>query len=85
MTRSLDSIKIRFVGSDDFTRKVVDAYDDGSAELGLPADETAGLSWVPAGTGALRDFSNIAPDLPVLDAEKCVGCMECVTQCPDTA
>ncbi len=85
MTRSLDSIKIRLIGSDDFTRKVVDAYDDGSAELGLPADETAGLSWVPAGTGAMRDFSNIAPDLPVLDAAKCVGCMECVTQCPDTA
>ena len=85
MASSLDSIKIRFVGSDDFTRKVVDAYDDGSAELGLPADETAGLSWVPPGTGRLRDFSNIAPDLPVLDAAKCVGCMECVTQCPDTA
>ena len=85
MASSLDSIKIRFVGSDDFTRKVVDAYEDGSAELGLPADETAGLSWVAPGTGRLRDFSNIAPDLPVLDAEKCVGCMECVTQCPDTA
>jgi len=85
MTRSLDSIKIRFVGSNDFTRKVVDAYEDGSAELGLPADETAGLSWVAPGSGAARDFSNIAPDLPALDAAKCVGCMECVTQCPDTA
>jgi pyruvate ferredoxin oxidoreductase beta subunit len=40
---------------------------------------------VPAATGALRDFSYIAPDIPEFIGENCVGCMECVTQCPDTA
>ncbi len=85
MTSPLESFKLRYVTGDEFTRKVVDAYEDGSAEMGLPADDTAGLSWVPPATGVARDFSTIAPDLPELDAAACVGCMECVTQCPDTA
>ena len=42
-------------------------------------------SVVPAGTGALRDFSYIAPDIPEFLSNNCVGCMDCVTQCPDTA
>jgi pyruvate ferredoxin oxidoreductase beta subunit len=33
----------------------------------------------------MRDFSYIAPDLPELIAENCVGCMDCVNNCPDTA
>ena len=40
----------------------------------LPADRAVALSWMPDGTGAARDFSGIAPDLPELDAAKCVGC-----------
>jgi pyruvate/2-oxoacid:ferredoxin oxidoreductase beta subunit/Pyruvate/2-oxoacid:ferredoxin oxidoreductase delta subunit len=74
-----------FIDRETFEREVLGAYADGSAEKGLPADRAVGLSWIPAGTGAARDFSSIAPDLPLLDAGKCVGCMECVTQCPDTA
>src|ERR1051326_3168023 len=61
------------------------AYNSGLAERGLPADAMSARSIVPAGTGALRDFSYIAPDIPEFIADNCVGCMECVTECPDTA
>jgi pyruvate ferredoxin oxidoreductase beta subunit len=69
----------------DFNERVVGAYNNGTAEKGLDADEQVARSVVPAGTGALRDFSYIAPEIPVFLAENCVGCMECVTECPDTA
>src|ERR1041384_2589322 len=69
----------------DFNERVVGAYNSGLAERGLPADDMVARSIVPAGTGALRDFSYIAPDIPEFIPDKCVGCMECVTQCPDTA
>ena len=69
----------------DFNDRVVGAYNSGLAERGLPADDMSARSVVPAGTGALRDFSYIAPDIPDFIAANCVGCMECVTQCPDTA
>jgi pyruvate/2-oxoacid:ferredoxin oxidoreductase beta subunit/NAD-dependent dihydropyrimidine dehydrogenase PreA subunit len=69
----------------DFNERVVGAYNDGSAELGLPADLGTLRSFIPAGTGLLRDFSYIAPEIPLLNSENCVGCMECVTECPDTA
>jgi len=69
----------------DFNDRVVGAYNDGSAEEGLPADLTTARSLIPAGTGALRDFSYIAPDIPEFITENCVACMECVTECPDTA
>ena len=69
----------------DFNERVVGAYNTGLAEKGLEADDLLARSIVPAGTGALRDFSYIAPDIPVFIAENCVGCMDCVTECPDTA
>jgi pyruvate/2-oxoacid:ferredoxin oxidoreductase beta subunit/NAD-dependent dihydropyrimidine dehydrogenase PreA subunit len=80
-----ESFTANFIDQETFEREVLRAYADGSAEACLPADRAVALSWLPPGTGAARDFSTIAPDLPELDAEKCVGCMECVTQCPDTA
>jgi pyruvate/2-oxoacid:ferredoxin oxidoreductase beta subunit/NAD-dependent dihydropyrimidine dehydrogenase PreA subunit len=70
---------------DDFNERVIGAYNQGLAEKGLEADDQVARSFVPAGTGALRDFSYIAPDIPEFIADKCVGCMECVTECPDTA
>src|SRR6185295_3246980 len=69
----------------DFNDRIVGAYNDGSAELGLPADNSTLRSFIPAGTGILRDFSYIAPEIPLLNSENCVACMECVTECPDTA
>jgi pyruvate/2-oxoacid:ferredoxin oxidoreductase beta subunit/Pyruvate/2-oxoacid:ferredoxin oxidoreductase delta subunit len=69
----------------DFHERIVGAYNDGTGDAGLAADLSLARSLIPAGTGAARDFSYIAPDLPAFDASRCVGCMNCVTQCPDTA
>lgn len=69
----------------DFNERVVGAYNNGLADKGLPADGQTARSIVPAATGALRDFSYIAPEIPEFIAGNCVGCMECVVQCPDTA
>ncbi|MCC7354103.1 MAG: thiamine pyrophosphate-binding protein [Anaerolineae bacterium] len=74
-----------FIHIENFFENVVGAYNEGSAEIGLPADVDLSRSLVPAGTGALRDFSYIAPEIPEFITENCVGCMDCVTQCPDTA
>jgi pyruvate/2-oxoacid:ferredoxin oxidoreductase beta subunit/NAD-dependent dihydropyrimidine dehydrogenase PreA subunit len=81
----LEDIRAHVVDIEDFNERVVGAYNSGLAERGLPADDQTARSVVPAGTGALRDFSYIAPDIPEFITENCVGCMECVTQCPDTA
>ncbi|MBV8206169.1 MAG: 4Fe-4S binding protein [Acidobacteria bacterium] len=40
---------------------------------------------MPASTAALRSFRELAPEIPQLIPEACVGCMECVNACPDTA
>jgi len=64
--------------------EVLDAYNRGAGSA-QPADEFVAQSIVPAGTGAQRDFSYIAPEVPELTAANCVACMECVQNCPDTA
>jgi len=69
---------------EDFNERVIGAYNAG-ADDDLPADIGVARSLVPAGTGVLRDFSYIAPQIPAYDQAKCVGCMTCVTECPDTA
>ena len=69
----------------DFNNRVIQSYEEGKAEKGLPADLAAARSLVPAGTAALRDFSYVAPELPEYITENCTGCMDCVTECPDTA
>ncbi len=74
-----------FLDIGDFNERIIGAYNDGSAEMGLEADVQVARSLVPAGTGVFRDFSYIAPDLPDFYNDKCVGCMDCVTDCPDTA
>ena len=73
----------RYVG--DFNERIVGAYAAGTGEQALPADIGVARSLIPPGTGALRDFSYIAPEIPRFDRDKCVGCMACVTECPDTA
>src|SRR5437868_7874206 len=69
----------------DFNERIIRGYEEGYAEKDLPADLTLARSLVPAGTATLRDFSNIAPEIPEYIAENCTGCMDCVTECPDTA
>src|SRR5262245_34028706 len=80
-----EDVRINIVDVEDFNRRVVGAYEAGTAEKGLEADDQVGRSIVPAGTGVFRNFSYIAPNIPEFITENCVGCMDCVTECPDTA
>src|SRR5574337_1229886 len=73
----------QYVG--DFNERIIGAYAAGTGEQTLPADVGVARSLIPPGTGALRDFSYIAPEIPRFDRDRCVGCMSCVTECPDTA
>src|SRR5215472_15990661 len=59
----------------DFNRRVIGAYQKGKGSAVLPADIGVARSRIPPGTGALRDFSYIAPESPGFDREICVGCM----------
>ena len=69
----------------DFNARIIGAYRAGTGSHVLPADTGVARSLIPAGTAALRDFSYLAPDIPAFAADRCVGCMTCVTECPDTA
>jgi len=69
----------------DFNERIIRSYEDGDAEKGLEADLSVARSLIPAGTATLRDFSYVAPEIPDYITENCTGCMDCVTECPDTA
>src|SRR5207248_6814950 len=69
----------------DFNERIIRGYEEGYGEKELPADLSLARSLVPAGTATLRDFSNISPEIPEYIPENCTGCMDCVTECPDTA
>src|SRR5690242_7415087 len=69
----------------DFNDRIIRGYEEGSGEEELPADLSVARSLIPAGTASLRDFSYIAPEIPKYKPENCTGCMDCVTECPDTA
>jgi pyruvate/2-oxoacid:ferredoxin oxidoreductase beta subunit/Pyruvate/2-oxoacid:ferredoxin oxidoreductase delta subunit len=69
----------------DFNERIIRGYEEGYGEKDLPADLSLARSLVPAGTATLRDFSNIAPEIPEYIPSNCTGCMDCVTECPDTA
>lgn len=69
----------------DFNDRVIRGYETGIAEKQLPADLGTARSMIPAGTATLRDFSYIAPEIPEYIPGNCTGCMDCVTECPDTA
>lgn len=68
-----------------FMEKVLGAYRHGAGADDLPSDAEAARALIPPGTAAVRDFSYIAPDFPAFEADNCVGCMECVAACPDSA
>jgi pyruvate ferredoxin oxidoreductase beta subunit len=70
---------------EEFGASIVPAYRRGVADEEWPADVGLARSVIPPGTAATRDFSRLAPRLPHLIAEQCVGCMACVSACPDSA
>src|SRR5438132_12349091 len=69
----------------DFNERIIRGYEEGYGEKHLPADLSLARSLVLAGTATLRDFSNISPEIPEYIPSNCTGCMDCVTECPDTA
>lgn len=83
--RDYRRISLPVLDVDDFNDRIIRGYEEGDAEIGLPADLSTARSLIPAGTANLRDFSYVAPEIPVYIPENCTGCMECVTECPDTA
>jgi pyruvate ferredoxin oxidoreductase beta subunit len=83
--RSYLDVKLPILDVNDFNERVIRSYEDGTAEKGLPADLAIARSLIPAGTAVLRDFSYVAPEIPEYIPDNCTGCMDCVTECPDTA
>jgi pyruvate ferredoxin oxidoreductase beta subunit len=70
---------------DDFNSTVLGAYASGRGDRELPSDAGVARSIMPPGTAATRDFSGLAPRIPEFISDACVGCMSCVSTCPDTA
>lgn len=79
-----DGYEANIVDVQAFFENIIAEYNRG-ADDNLAADVNVARSIVPAGTGALRDFSYIAPEIPEFIQDNCVGCMTCVVECPDTA
>ncbi len=68
----------------DFCDRVIGTYARGG-EAELEADEFVARSLMPPSSAARRSFRTLAPEISQLTAAACVGCMECVNECPDTA
>jgi pyruvate-ferredoxin/flavodoxin oxidoreductase len=49
------------------------------------ADPFAALGAMPAATSAIRDMTDVRFEVPDFIADKCTGCGQCWTQCPDAA
>ncbi|MFQ5723677.1 MAG: 2-oxoacid:acceptor oxidoreductase family protein [Terriglobia bacterium] len=64
--------------------RVMAAYSQGR-ESELESDEDVARSLMGPGSGELRDFVTLAPDIPQFIPNLCVGCMDCVNECPDSA
>lgn len=81
-----DVIKARdVVNIDNYVEQVVKAYNEGRGDEELPADFYTARSIIPPGTSRTRDFTHLGSQIPEFIPEKCVGCMECISLCPDTA
>src|ERR1700736_1750428 len=78
-------VSLTVLDVEDFNERIIRGYEEGWGERDLPADLTTARSLIPAGTATLRDFSNISPEIPEYIPDNCTGCMDCVTECPDTA
>jgi pyruvate/2-oxoacid:ferredoxin oxidoreductase beta subunit/NAD-dependent dihydropyrimidine dehydrogenase PreA subunit len=73
------------VDAANFFNRVLPLYEKGVGDIELDADLDTARSVIPAASGGPRDFSFIAPEIPEFIGANCVGCMDCVTECPDTA
>ncbi|HYD54470.1 MAG TPA: 2-oxoacid:acceptor oxidoreductase family protein, partial [Gemmatimonadaceae bacterium] len=49
------------------------------------ADPFAAISAMPAASSAVRDMTDVRLEVPDFIADKCTGCAQCWTQCPDAA
>jgi pyruvate-ferredoxin/flavodoxin oxidoreductase len=49
------------------------------------ADPFTAIAAIPAATSAVRDMTGVRMEVPRFLAEKCTGCAQCWTQCPDAA
>lgn len=85
LNEDLDRLLAEFIDVNRLDDEVLPAYGNGTADRCLPADAAVAVGWLPPATARRRDFSYIAPELPEFRPDNCVGCMECVTVCPDTA
>ena len=83
--RDYVDVELPILDVKEFNEQIIRSYEEGTGEKSLPADVAVARSLVPAGTATLRDFSYVAPEIPEYITENCTGCMECVTECPDTA
>ena len=86
MLQQIEETKTKSViDVEDFNSRVISSYNKDSSAEDLVADLDTARSIIPGGTGSYRDFSYIGTEIPMYDTSNCVGCMECVIECPDTA
>ncbi len=67
-----------------FWEQVCFLYRTGEDGDGI-ADPFAALSAIPAATSTIRDMTDIRFEVPEFVPDKCTGCAQCWTQCPDAA
>jgi pyruvate-ferredoxin/flavodoxin oxidoreductase len=65
-----------------FFEQVCSVYKAGEEPI---ADPYAAISAMPAASSVIRDMTDIRFEVPDFIAEKCTGCAQCWTQCPDSA
>lgn len=68
----------------DFCSRIVAGYARGQEPL-LEADEFVARSLMPSASAGHRSFRNLSSEIPEFLAQACVGCMDCVNECPDSA
>ncbi len=65
-----------------FWEQVAYLYKTGDEPI---ADPFAALSAIPAATSTIRDMTDVRFEVPGFIADKCTGCGQCWTVCPDMA
>lgn len=65
-----------------FWEQVCHLYKTGDEGI---ADPFAAISAIPAVTSTIRDMTDVRFEVPEFKPEKCTGCGQCWSQCPDSA